>query len=101
MGYGDSGWVPHKFCLREKQNVDVGILKLFLWEKRVDTSDVAQLSPFDSGRSLSPISKAPIRKSVPWEAPKEHWDTILVPVVQRRVDKHPSQQNSFTTSCFC
>ena len=42
--YGDSGLVPHTFFLREERNIDVGILKLFLLEKEIDLSDVAQSS---------------------------------------------------------
>ena len=48
MGYGDSGTVPQTFYLRKEQNVDVGILKLFLSREQVDFSDVVQSSPFDS-----------------------------------------------------
>ena len=48
MGYGDSGSVPHRFFLREGQNIDVGILKLFLSRKQVNLSHVAQSSPFAS-----------------------------------------------------
>ena len=46
VGYGDSGWVPHRFFLRKGQNVDVGVLKLFLSRNQVNLSDVAQPSPF-------------------------------------------------------
>ena len=46
MGYGDGGWVPQTFFVREGQKVDVGILKLFLSKKQVDLSHIAQSSPF-------------------------------------------------------
>ena len=46
VGYGDSGSVPHEYYLRDGQNVDVGILKLFLSMKQVNLSHVAQPSPF-------------------------------------------------------
>ena len=46
VGYGDSGWPPHTFYLREGQKVDVGILKLFLSRKEVNLSHVPQSSPF-------------------------------------------------------
>ena len=46
IGYGDSGWVPHIFFLREGQSVDVGVLKLFLSRNQVNLSDIAQSSPF-------------------------------------------------------
>ena len=49
MGYGDSGWAAHKFYLREHQNVDVGVLKLFLAGSQVNLSHIAQSSPFVPG----------------------------------------------------
>ena len=88
MGYGDSGSVPYAFFLREGQNVDVGTLKLFLSRKHVDLSAVAQSSPFQvvsitgiRGRStISTKEKGPTKS-------RFLWDTILVPVVQRRAEK--------------
>ena len=58
VGYGDSGRVPHRFFLRKGQNVDVGVLKLFLSRNQVNLSDVAQPSPFVpvGGHSISPPS---------------------------------------------
>jgi hypothetical protein len=61
-GYGDSGSVPHEYFLREGQNVDVGILKLFLSRKQVDLSHVAQPSPF---APIGGRSKAPRKSSAP------------------------------------
>ena len=81
MGYGDSGTVPHTFFLRDEQNVDVGILKLFLSRKQVDFSDVAQSSPFVpiGARNIDPArAKGPKLRFL--------WDTVLVPVVQRRAE---------------
>ena len=83
MGYGDSGSVPHTFFLREGQNVDVGILKLFLSRKQVDLSDVAQSSPFES---IGARSTPPAKVKGPTKS-RFFWDTILVPVVQRRADE--------------
>ena len=77
MGYGDSGSVPHTFYLREGQNVDVGILKLFLSIKQVDLSHVAQLSPFLANRAAGPPPRLP-NFYLPW-------DTIEIPVVQRHI----------------
>ena len=48
MGHGNSGWAPYTFFFREGQNVDVGVVKLFLSRKQVNLSDVAQSSPFAS-----------------------------------------------------
>ena len=84
VGYGDSGSVPHAFFLREGQDVDVGILKLFLSRKHVDLSDVAQSSPFvpNGARSTPPSPKAKGPTKL-----RFLWDTILVPVAQRRGEK--------------
>ena len=88
MGYGDSGSVPHTFFLREGQDVDVGILKLFLSRKQVDLSDVAQPSPFDSIDSFDSIGARSI-PSAKVKGPTKLrflWDTVLIPVVQRCAD---------------
>ena len=79
VGYGDSGSVPHTFYLREGQNVDVGILKLFLSRKQVNLSHIAQSSPFLVNRAAGP----------PPEVTNLHlpWDTVEIPVVQRRANK--------------
>lgn len=117
VGYGDSGTVPYTFFLREGQNVDVGVLKLFLSRKHVDLSGVAQCSPFgaqtrytapatvkglrkevDLSDVAQPTPLVPIgvRSTVPAKEkghivrprPREfHWGTILVPVVLRRGDR--------------
>ena len=76
MGYGDSGSVPHTFYLREGQDVDVGILKLFLSRKQVDLSHVAQSSPFFANRATGP-PPLPDFTRLPW-------DTVEIPLVQRR-----------------
>ena len=82
VGYGDSGSVPHAFFLREGQDIDVGILKLFLTRKQVDLSDVAQATPFDSIGARSP---PPVKAKEPIKT-RFLWDTVLVPVVQRRAE---------------
>ena len=85
VGYGDSGSVPYKFFLREGQNVDVGILKLFLSRKQVNLSHIAQPSPFQ-------VVPTGSRGTVPTVVPEPTnlplpWDTVEIPVVQRRADK--------------
>ena len=88
MGYGDSGSVPYAFFLREGQNVDVGTLKLFVSRRHVDLSDVAQSSPF-AGVSITGIrgrSTISAKEKGPTKL-RFLWDTILVPVIQRRVEK--------------
>ena len=62
VGYGNSGWAPHAFFLRKGQNVDVGVLKLFLSRKQVNLSHVAQLSPFVPG----PVGSNTVSSSSPF-----------------------------------
>jgi hypothetical protein len=104
--YWDSESVPTTFLLREGQNVDVGFLKLFLSREHVDLSEVAQSSPFDfiGARYTTARYTTEAKLKVPINLPVRHsgtlldkfkhrlpvrhlWDTILVPVVQRRADK--------------
>ena len=62
MGYGDSGWPPHTYYLRGGQDVDVGVLKLFLSRYQVNLSHVAQSSPFvpvPNGGHSTELSTAP------------------------------------------
>ena len=78
VGYGDSGSVPYKFFLREGQNIDVGILKLFVSRKQVNLSHVTQSSPFESSRgTVRAVLPEPPNLPLPW-------DTVEIPVVQRR-----------------
>jgi hypothetical protein len=81
VGFGDSGTIPHTFLLRDKQDVDVGILKLFLSQKQVDFSEVAQLTPFVPIGARYTVPTTSIAKPTKLRL---QWDTILVPVVQRR-----------------
>jgi hypothetical protein len=80
VGYGDSGSIPHTFFLGEGQNIDVGILKLFLSRKRVDLSHVAQSSPF--GSAAQTVVPVPELKNSPLPC-----DTVEILVVQRHADK--------------
>ena len=86
VGYGDSGSVPHSFFLRKGQNVDVGILKLFLSRKQVNLSHIAQPSPFKvASTDGRPRGSKEAELPEPTNLPLP-WDTIEIPVVQRRAD---------------
>ena len=89
MGFGDSGSVPHSFFLREGQDVDVGILKLYLSRKQVDLSDVAQSSPFQDVSESTGARSTPSAEVKGSSGTKLRflWDTVIVPVVQRRAEK--------------
>ncbi|KAK0452944.1 uncharacterized protein EV420DRAFT_1481938 [Desarmillaria tabescens] len=55
IGYGDNGTFPHKFTVRNGQDVDVGFLKLFFSTEYTDLSDIAQTSPFEAARENGPV----------------------------------------------
>ena len=75
IGYGSGGAKGFKFNLSEGRDVDVGFLKLFLTTYYIDYSYVAQKSPFGGARDLlDDVGAQPIPV----------WDSILIPVVQRR-----------------
>ncbi|KAK0486536.1 hypothetical protein IW261DRAFT_1455946 [Armillaria novae-zelandiae] len=75
IGYGASGTVPHRYTLRERQDVDVGFLKVFFSKNYLDLSGIVQKSPFEEGRA-SEEDKARTMEDL--------WHTICVPVVQTR-----------------
>lgn len=75
IGYGAGGGAPYGYFLRENQDIDVGHFKLFLSTERVDLSHVPQPSPFDPHRDVGTVPDKTTRT----------WDTILIPVIQRRV----------------
>ncbi|KAG8837871.1 hypothetical protein FRC18_007454 [Serendipita sp. 400] len=75
IGYGDGGVPAFKYYLREGQDLDIGFIKIFLSTEQVDLSHIRQLSPFNPGGRNAGIGKG---------KPKATWDTILIPVVQRK-----------------
>lgn len=75
VGYGSTGARPFKFNLEEKQNLDVGFIKLFLSTRPIDLSGIPQETPFGHNRLTSVVG----RKAQP------HWDSVLISMVQRRV----------------
>ncbi|KAK0218653.1 caspase domain-containing protein [Armillaria fumosa] len=74
IGYGASGTVPHRYTLREGQDVDVGFLKLFFSTEYLDFSGLVQGSPFTGIRGAQQI--APGSRYL--------WDSMCVAVVQKR-----------------
>ncbi|KAF8968688.1 hypothetical protein BDZ97DRAFT_1754992 [Flammula alnicola] len=74
IGYGAGGAAPFSYFLREGQDVDIGFMKVFLFSKPVDLSDVAQDTPFEEGRHQKTWKKTV----------KPTWGTVTIPVIQRR-----------------
>ncbi|KZV62254.1 hypothetical protein PENSPDRAFT_692662 [Peniophora sp. CONT] len=77
IGYGAGGALPFKYFLRPDQELDIGFIKVFICTEPVDFSHVMQQSAFDDSSA----------RGTGWGAerrPKHAWDTILIPVVQRR-----------------
>ncbi|THU94293.1 hypothetical protein K435DRAFT_900628 [Dendrothele bispora CBS 962.96] len=75
IGYGSSGTPPYGFSVRERQDVDVGALKLFLSTDYVDYGTIAQKSPFEDHRGGKKMWK-PSKRSL--------WDSMTVIIVQRK-----------------
>ncbi|KAI0310691.1 hypothetical protein OF83DRAFT_1178301, partial [Amylostereum chailletii] len=78
IGYGSGGAEPQEFELPPGAGVDVTYLKLFITTRYVDLSYLEQRSPFPATRWA---------KSAPPRGSRELWDTLLVPMVQRRKKK--------------
>ncbi|EIM86633.1 uncharacterized protein STEHIDRAFT_156937 [Stereum hirsutum FP-91666 SS1] len=77
IGYGSGGIPPYRYLLRPGQDVDVGILKLFLFNKTYPQVNIEQTSPFLEGSRLSGTRT---------ETQDLHfWDSIDVYVIQRRM----------------
>ncbi|KZV67675.1 hypothetical protein PENSPDRAFT_754732 [Peniophora sp. CONT] len=78
IGHGSGGVRPFKYFLQEgsNQNIDVGLIKLFISTRKFDLEHVAQPSPF--------VYKTPRTSDFVDPLPETVWDTILIPVVQRR-----------------
>ncbi|KAF8970608.1 caspase domain-containing protein [Flammula alnicola] len=84
IGYGAGGAAPFSYFLREGQDVDVGFMKVFLFSKPVDLSDVAQDTPFEEGRH-----QMTWKKKV-----KPTWGTVTIPVIQRRYPSRPKAERT-------
>jgi len=76
IGYGSGGSDAFIYYIQEGQTVDVGFLKLFLTTEYVDFSNVPQGSPFDL-----PFEKRAARPQI---INQPIWESIIVPVVQRK-----------------
>jgi len=72
IGYGDGGHPPRYYEVSDKQDIDIGCLKLFVATEPVDFSHIAQPSPFFSNRGDAP----------PPSRPLSLWDSIVVYTVQ-------------------
>ncbi|KAF8869466.1 caspase domain-containing protein [Gymnopilus junonius] len=75
IGYGSGGVSPMAFDLHGR-NMDFGFLKVIFSSQAIDLSHLAQRSPFVYTRGTKQ-----------WERPNEIWDSLLVPIIQRR---HPA-----------
>ena len=76
LGYGSGGVPPHTYAIRQGHDTDVGFLKFYLSTKPYDLSEITQDCPFTFNQTRAPGNWQP--------RPVETWDTILIPVIQRR-----------------
>ncbi|KAH9914990.1 uncharacterized protein B0H18DRAFT_1043597 [Fomitopsis serialis] len=75
IGYGTAGSAPYNYYLWENQELDVGLLKLFLSTEYVDLSHLSQESPFHGDHREARMVRNVTHESL--------WDTSLVTVVHR------------------
>lgn len=75
LGYGSGGAETFTYTINQGHDIEVGFLKIYLSTKPFDLSGIAQ------GSALTQI-RGPERWQRP--PPSETWDTILIPVIQRR-----------------
>lgn len=76
LGHGPGGTVPFAYHVGKTQEIDVGILKLFVTDAPVAFGCIEQKdSPFEKPR------KAGLDPYVPM---KGHWDTFSIVLVQSR-----------------
>ena len=74
VGYGPEGWRTLTYNIRKGQDLDVGFLKIYLSTQPVDLSGIQQQSAFLANRSAGE-----------WHPePQSLWDTVLIPIIQRR-----------------
>jgi hypothetical protein len=76
VGYGSGGWKPFAYELQKGRNLDVGFLKIYLSTQPVDLSGIKQQSAF--------LGEPRVTKEWQPEPPEDAWDTILIPIIQRR-----------------
>lgn len=75
IGYGSSGVNAREFVLDDGREEDISFLKLFLSTKPVDYTSVGQKPPFEGMPRIC-------RERLPHIL--DAWDTIQIPVIQRR-----------------
>lgn len=88
VGYGSGGVRPLKHMLREGDDIDVGIYKIFLTTSPSDFSSLKLDSPLNLTRALAADTE--VRDSL---GNLPMWDTIPITVVQRRHPKVPGLES--------
>ncbi|VDC07258.1 unnamed protein product [Peniophora sp. CBMAI 1063] len=87
IGYGPGGSQPFKYTLRNEQNADLGVIKIFLSTEAVDLRGLLQ----DSARTaqctkpkgfMEGLDRGCVKESLPES--RETWDTRTIFVRQRR-----------------
>ena len=79
--FGAGGWRAFNYKIRKGQDLEVGFLKIYLSNQPVDLSSIQQQSA--SQETRSPCVRYTERLYT--------WDTILIPIIQRR-NPHPSSR---------
>ncbi|KAG6809065.1 hypothetical protein H0H92_001741 [Tricholoma furcatifolium] len=74
IGFGDSGCRPRTYNVEPPSRIDIGFVKLYVFTKYIDLSDISQKSPIPISRKDKPFKKER----------KEYWGTLTIPIIQRR-----------------
>ncbi|KAF9474959.1 hypothetical protein BDN70DRAFT_884283 [Pholiota conissans] len=83
IGFGPAGYEPKTFQIKDKLDLDIGFLKIYLSTKFVDLSYLQQPTPFVVTRAISSF----VRPT------QLIWTNIVVPVILRRKSIRPVERN--------
>jgi hypothetical protein len=78
IGHGPSGWPAWQYKLDESENMDLGLIKVFLSTAPVRLSHLKQLSPFGEARTCHQVVDDVVFV----------WNAKTIPLVQRRQQLH-------------
>ena len=77
LNFGDAGHRPLTFKVPEKENIDVGFIRIFISTRYTDLSSVAQRPAVRRGLNIG------VGYGCRWTKQPEVWDAITIPVVMK------------------
>jgi hypothetical protein len=85
VGYGEGGVRPRVFNVKERQEIDVGYLRLFVSTDYADWTQIEQLTPFGATRGSTPGKS---------ELAVHGWSAITIPVIAFRGSNEDSAEEN-------